>query len=150
MQNGGQPTAAVPANEGKDTAQPFPGRGGRGESNAKSHKLSEVFDKDDESAIEPDVPHEWASSEVQTLSYNRIKYSSSWCVTLLSDNLLHSLQNQVPAGPWLQYLGQREGRWQGSALLVLPPSKLNMQQQPILTYSAEGMSLLCTTCGKQA
>ena len=125
MQNGGQATAAAPAKEG--------------ESDASSHKLSKVLGgKDDEDAKEPDIAHELSSSEVFLL-HKRIKYASVSCVTLRSNIPLHSLQNAVPAGPWLQYLGQREGRWQGSALLVLPPSKLNMQQQPILTYSAEGM-----------
>ena len=64
MQNGGQAAAAVPAKEGKDAAQSFPERDGTGESDANNHKLSNVLDKDDESAIEPDVPHELSSSEV--------------------------------------------------------------------------------------
>ena len=48
------------------------------------------------------------------------------------------MQNLVPAGPWLQYLGQREGKWLGSALIVLPPTQMNMEEEPVLHYSAGG------------
>ena len=45
MQNGEHATAALPANEGTDAAQPVPERGSRGESDANSHKLSNILDK---------------------------------------------------------------------------------------------------------
>ncbi len=48
----------------------------------------------------------------------------------------------VPAGPWLQYLGQEEGQWLASALIVLPPNKVNMEHPPVLSYSTGGGSPL--------
>lgn len=55
-----------------------------------------------------------------------------------------AVQNMVPAGPFLQYLGQEEGKWLGSVLIVLPPVKMHSEEKPLLTYSAGGeYSYIC-------
>ena len=56
------------------------------------------------------------------------------------------LQNLEPAGPFLQYLGQEEGRWLGSVMIVLPPHKMHTEEKPYISFSAGGDCLSAQCC----